>query len=159
VGGLTIQTVNNLVAIEPGETVLALLKRMQETQSLQTRHASAPRALVMDALGPESAELYPWIPSNATFNWVGANMPSSKDQFKQIEVVDVVISRGMFGFFLMGGMVVMNEGVKLWIKVQGATFGESELDQMAGELQRLTQWLVEERNWVRRVEASSELYA
>ncbi|KAK4443049.1 hypothetical protein QBC34DRAFT_443652, partial [Podospora aff. communis PSN243] len=157
VGGLTIQTVNNLVAIDPNESVIALLKRMQESQTLQTKYASAPRALVMDALGPESAELYPWIPSNATFNWVGANMPSSKDQYKQIEVVDVVISRGMFGFFVMGGMIVMKDGVKVWIKVQGATFEGSELDGFAASLQRLTQWLVREENWGREVNQSRGL--
>jgi len=85
-------------------------------------------------------------------------MPNSKDQFKQIEVVEVVISRAMFGFFLMGGMIVIEGGVKLWIKVQGLTFGENELDEMAGELQRLTQWLVREENWGRRVEELQELY-
>jgi len=158
VGGLTIQTVNNLVSIAPNETVIAFLKRMGVTQALQTKHASAPRALVMDSLGPESAELYPWLPSAATFNWVGANMPSSKDQFKRFEVVDVVLSREMFGFFLMGGMIATESGVKLWIKIQGATFGLADLGPMADELQRLTQWLVKEDNWERGMEQHEELY-
>jgi len=158
VGGLTMQTVNNLVSAVPGETVISFLQRMQDTQTLQTKHASAPRALIIEALGPESAGTFPRIASNSTFNWLGATMPNSKDQFKQIEVVEVVISRAMFGFFLMGGMIVIEGGVKLWIKVQGLTFGENELDEMAGELQRLTQWLVREENWGRRVEELQELY-
>jgi len=112
----------------------------------------------MDALDPESAELYPAIPSIATFNWVGATMPSSKDQFKNIEVVEVVISRGMFGFFLMGGMILTGEGVKIWFKVQGATFTGGELEEMAGELQRLTQWLVAEGSWERRVQELGVLH-
>ncbi|KAK0618815.1 hypothetical protein B0T14DRAFT_565725 [Immersiella caudata] len=136
VGGLTIQVVNNLVAVNPAES---------------TKHAPAPHALVMNALSPESAELHPWIPSNATFNWVGATMPSSKDQFKQIELVDVAISRGMFGFFVMGGMIGTKDGVKLLIKVQGATFGGRELDKFAISLQRWTQWLVHEESWDREV--------
>jgi len=121
---------------------------MQELQRLQTKHASAPQAALAEALGRESADLIPWIGVTANFNWLGSNMPvSSKGEFQSFEVVDVLLSRETFGFFLMGGLLATQSGVKLFIKVHGATFGTESLREKTAELVRLTSWLVDEQNW------------
>lgn len=65
-GGQTLQTVINLASIEPEETVLSLLRRMQDTQTLQSRHAAAPRFHLMEALG-DAGELVPWVANMALF--------------------------------------------------------------------------------------------
>lgn len=64
----------------------------------------------------------------------------------------MVLNREVFGFFLIGGMIVMESGVGLWFGLQGATFGQAELEKMASELQSVTQWLISEVNWRRGIE-------
>lgn len=64
--GQTLQTVVNITFVRPEETVLSFLQRMQAEQTLQTRHAAAPRLSVMDALG-DAGELVPWIANTALF--------------------------------------------------------------------------------------------
>lgn len=161
VSGLTMQSGINLVSFQPDETVLDFLKRMQTTQALQTKHAAAPRLMVFDELGsPEAIQLHTWIPYTAMFNWVGANQPWDKEQYKTFELVNVVISREIFGFMVMSGMILLppsvetgsEGGVKLWVKLHTATFGLAEMGGYVRELEGLTKWLVDERNWERRVD-------
>lgn len=64
--GQTLQTVVSITSVEQEETVLSYLKRMQAEQTLQTRHAAAPRLSVMNDLG-ESGELVPWVANTALF--------------------------------------------------------------------------------------------
>ena len=161
VSGLTIQSGINLVSFLPDETVLEFLKRMQTTQTLQTKHAAAPRLKIFDALGsPEAIQLHTWIPYTALFNWVGANRPWDKDQYKTFELVNVVISREIFGFMVVCGMILLppspetgaEGGVKLWIKLHTTTFGLVEMGGYVRQLEALTNWLVDEGNWERRVD-------
>jgi hypothetical protein len=147
-GGLTIQTVVNLVSIAHEETVVAFLRRLQATQILQTRHAAAPRVALMEALGPEAGPLVPWITNVALFSWLGSQRMQD-NSFRHIELARVQASHEAFGFFVIGGVFQGSGEGKggIWISLKGATFGQRELEKLANELQLLTTWLVEEEHW------------
>ncbi|KAH8879155.1 acetyl-CoA synthetase-like protein [Thozetella sp. PMI_491] len=153
VGGLTIQVVVNLVSIVSGETVLSFLRRMQTTQTLQTRYASAPRLAIMDALGPDAGPLIPWIATTALFNWIGAQR-AQNSSFEHIAQADVSVRREAFGFFVVGGLAqgLSGEDEVMWMTLRGATLGLRELTEMAEELGRLTRWLLRKDNWEAMIE-------
>ncbi|KAK3682370.1 hypothetical protein B0T22DRAFT_386771 [Podospora appendiculata] len=151
VGGLTIQSIINLVSIQRDETAIAFMQRIQAAQKLQTKHASAPRRAIFDAIGPDAAAMVPWVGVAANFNWLGANMRETKDRFSSFEIAGILIDRRVFGCFLMGGMMASESGTKLWIDLHGTTFSLAELHDMTRELEQLTTWLLDESNWGRHV--------
>lgn len=147
-GGQTIQTVANLVGLEPNETVLAFLQRTQFDQTQQTKYANAPRGLVMEALGPDAGPLVPWITNTALFNWLGAKQPGQGQFSSGLELARVIHSQEAFSFFLMASMTATQH---VWMMLKGATFGQQALGEMLERLERLATWLVEEENWARSV--------
>ncbi|KAK3332214.1 hypothetical protein B0T19DRAFT_398001 [Cercophora scortea] len=135
----------------PKSMAIAFMQRIQAAQILQTKHASAPRRAIFDAIGPDAAAMVPWIGVAANFNWLGANMRETKDRFSSFEIAGILIDRRVFGCFLMGGMMASESGVNLWIDLHGTTFTLADLHDMTRELERLTTWLLDESNWGRRV--------
>lgn len=146
--GQTIQTVANLVGLEPNETVLAFLQRTQFDQTQQTIHANAPRGLVMEALGHDAGPLVPWITNTAMFNWLGAKMPGQGHFSSGLELAPAVSSQEAFSFLLMASMTATQH---VWMQLRGATFGQQVLGRMLEKLERLATWLVAEENWARAV--------
>ena len=59
VGGQLINPVMDLISLNPGESKLAFLERLQEEQILQSKHAAAPLKEIMRGLDPETADLFP----------------------------------------------------------------------------------------------------
>jgi hypothetical protein len=153
VGGQTIQSSVSVVAPKEDDTSLSFLKQLQTDQALQTKHAAAPRLLVIEALGKEAGTLLPWIGSTV-FNWLGHTMVSPKLQHLQISPPQ--LSPEVFSFFVACGMTASQE---LFVSLRGATFGLAELGQFAHELASLAQWLVKEENWERNVSESQEVWS
>jgi hypothetical protein len=144
-GGLTIQTIANNVVLEPQETVIAFLQRMQRDQILQSRYAAAPICAIMEALGPEDGRMVPWTTNTVLFNWLGGELSGPKRA--GVDVVEVTVGRDVFGFFVTAGLA---QG-KMWIKLRGASLGLQELDEIGIDLKGLVQWTVEKPNAIKPI--------
>ncbi|KAH8664402.1 hypothetical protein BX600DRAFT_436950 [Xylariales sp. PMI_506] len=153
VGGQTIQSCLNVVAPGEHDTVIGFLKNLQSDQILQTKHAAAPRLLVMNALGEDARLLVPWIGAMTVFNWIGH--PAASAPLQHLKALAVRVSPKVFGFFMMCGM---KGSQGMWIRLRGATFGLMELRQFVRELELLAQWLVKEDNWERKISESEEVW-
>jgi hypothetical protein len=144
VAGPTIQSVINLVEIKPGESVIAFLQRMQEDQTNLTKYASVPWRELMSALG-EAGHMLPNVTQAQVYNWVPGMGTTGTNPYNNFQMLNAVV-RPQVGFAVNVGMGGP-EGNTVFMHVRGDSLTETEMTEMAKDLETVTTWMVEKKNW------------
>lgn len=155
VAGPTISSVINLIPItDPSESVLAFLQRMQVDQVNLTKYAAAPWREIMASLGKKDGGLIPQVTTTQIFNWVPGFGTTGTDPYSCFRVVNAVV-RPLVGFGVNAGLGG-EKGCTVFLHLRGDAFGALEMKTLAGELERIVLWILEEANWGRGVGAFRE---
>lgn len=150
VAGPTFNTVLNLVALHPEETVLGFLNRIQHDQANLTKYASVPWHEVFPRI-----DCTPDIMSKAVdsliFNWMpGLGAMGANLEFQNMTITQVHI-RTKLGMLASAGM--SGDGKNMVMMLQGSLSNMSTMwiERVGEEWKRLCLWLSAEGSWYRPV--------
>lgn len=155
IGGQLFQSVLNIVSLNPSETTLDFLTRLQDEQVTQTKYASAPWKEIMRGLDQESAALFPTLATNCFFNWLGSNIQGA-NAYTNIELLEAFIRRDVATFVNNASMVGGKDGDKIMLHLRGSVWSIEELRGFAEQIGAATAWLTDGKNWSRPVEEFRE---
>lgn len=152
VSGPAYQMVFNIVEVErdAGETVLEFLSRMQEDQTLLTKHAAVPLSAVMKGLNevsPGAGELIPRIVDTQHFNWTPGLGTTGTDPHQHFKMV-AAECRPTIGLIVAAGLGGKeNQTIFLKVYGDGVYIGKEEAVRLGEQVQAITKWLATILNW------------
>ncbi|KUI64337.1 Acyl-CoA synthetase family member 2, mitochondrial [Cytospora mali] len=144
VSGPAYQNVTNLVEIREDETVLAFLGRIQDEQTLLTKHAAAPLREIMRGL-IDGEELVPEVIGAQVYNWVPGLGTTGTNPYHHHELLNAVV-RPHLGLSLNCGLGGPQNQTVI-IQVRGDGFDLDGLRKVGEELETITKWLVSKEQW------------
>lgn len=144
VAGQLINPLLNLISLQPGETKLEFLERLQSEQTEHGKYAAAPFKEVMKAMDPETAEMFPHYNTECVYNWLGTNILGT-NAYANLELV-VAHNRQDLHRFYHGASLIRDPegGDKLVIQMKGSAFSVAELEVFAAKIGKVAAWLVED---------------
>ncbi|KAF2448804.1 acetyl-CoA synthetase-like protein [Karstenula rhodostoma CBS 690.94] len=150
VAGPTMNAVTNVISVDPAETALAFLTRLQEDQLALTAHAHVPWRRViaaLDALHPaeKAGDLFCDIHRAQFMTWV----PGVLGTYERLRVAAMGIRAALGLVFVagLGGPEATMYGISLRWDV--ANYSAEEVRRFVGDTERAVLWLLEEGNWGR----------
>ncbi|KAF2434213.1 acetyl-CoA synthetase-like protein [Tothia fuscella] len=150
VAGPTIQSVINLIKVNPQETVIAFLHRMQEDQTNLTKHASAPWKEIMAALGPDAGKLLSIVTQAQIFNWVPEMGTTGTNPFSHFEILKAVV-RPEVGLAVNAGLGGKESGT-MFLHIRGDGLDFRALQEIAYDLEKIIRWIVAPDHWNKAVD-------
>lgn len=144
VSGPTYQNVTNLVEIQESETVLAFMGRVQEEQTLLTKHAAAPWREIMKGL-EEGDKLIPKVISAQVYNWVPGLGTTGTNPHQHHELLNAIV-RPHQGLSLNCGLGGPQNQTFI-VQVRGDGFDRDGLRKVGEEVEAITRWLVSKEHW------------
>ncbi|ROV92074.1 hypothetical protein VPNG_09818 [Cytospora leucostoma] len=144
VNGPTYQNVTNLVEIKESETVLAFLERMQEEQTLLTKHAAAPWREIIKGLKDGDKSILKVI-SAQVYNWVPGLGTTGTNPHHHHEVLNAIV-RPHQGLSLNCGLGGPQNQTFI-VQVRGDGFDRDGLRKVGEEVEAITRWLVGKEHW------------
>jgi hypothetical protein len=133
VGGQTLQPVLNHISLDPSETCLDYLNRLQVDAHQQTKYAAAPLKSIMADLDPSVVDLFPDYLVGCRFNWLGTNINRGK-MYKNLDSAGLVF-RPDARFAVEAVMERTKEGDSLKLTVKARLFPVAELEGFAREIE------------------------
>lgn len=144
VSGPAYQNVCNLLEIKNEETVLAFLGRVQDEQTLLTKHAAAPLKEIMKGL-EKGEELVPEVIGAQVYNWVPGLGTTGTNPHHNHEVLAAVV-RPHLGLSLNCGLGGPQNQTVI-VQVRGDGFDMDGLRKVGEEIEAITKWLVSKEHW------------
>lgn len=144
VSGPAYQNVTNLLEIKGDETVLEFLGRVQDEQTLLTKHAAAPLKEIMKGL-EIGEELVPEIIGAQVYNWVPGLGTTGTNPHQHHEVLTAVV-RPHLGLSLNCGLGGPQNQTVI-VQVRGDGFDLDGLRKVGEEIEAITKWLVSRKHW------------
>jgi hypothetical protein len=156
VAGPTIESVINLIPINPSETILDFLQKMQEDQLNLTKYASTPWREIMASLG-EAGKMIPEVNTTQIFNWVPGFGTTGTNPYDNFRMVNAVV-RPQVGLAVNAGLGG-EKSTTIFLHLRGDALTVEELQELAKELERITVWITKLENWEREVGGFKESLA
>ncbi|KAL4916104.1 hypothetical protein BDW62DRAFT_202941 [Aspergillus aurantiobrunneus] len=144
VAGPTLQSVINLMEIDPDETVLSLLDRVQAEQIALTRYATAPFRQIMRGLGA-AGDMLPWIVGHQAFNWVPAMGGVVNNQYRNMDMVGLYANPSA-GIGVLAGMGGSGSN-RVFLQAFGQVESSEKLRELLICMERVAVWLTERSHW------------
>jgi hypothetical protein len=144
VGGQIINPVFNLISLNPGESKLTFLERLQEEQLLQSKHAAAPLKEIMRGLDPETAERFPDYCTECVYNWLGTNIKGT-NAYENLEVLGAINRRDVHRFYNGASLVRDGKGNdSIVLQIKGSVFSIAEMEQFGKKIEKVACWLMQD---------------
>lgn len=152
VAGPTMNAVTNLISVDPTETTLAFLTRLQADQLQLTAHSHAPWRRIIDALntlhpGENAGSLLYETHRTQFLTWV----PGVLGEYERMRVAAIAIRAALGLVFVagLGGPRATSYGISLRWDVANYSVGETM--RFVRDVERAVLWMLEEGNWGRGV--------
>lgn len=150
----------DLIKVQPQETVVSLLARLQKLQSKLTKYASAPDLEIMKGLGPEAAAMMEDVGRRQILNWAPGvgTMAETKDVMSD-QSLGLIFMRARTdeGFIWVAGMGGEdNQTFYLKAIYDDANFKKAEAAEWVEEVLKIVGWMAKEENWKKGVGAVVE---
>jgi hypothetical protein len=148
VAGPTFNASIALVCLEPGETVMRYLKRMQTSELELPRYASVPWNEVFKRLGLSASEILPAASNSLLFNWfpglAAQVFGENPHQNLRITSTPLRTSVGLLANAGVGG--ADGTQVVFWLNGAIANTSTEMIEQIANEWKQAVLWLSEPLN-------------
>lgn len=148
VSGPTMNAVTNVIPVDPSETALAFLNRLQAEQLELTKYSHAPWRRVIDALnalhpGENAGEFLYETHRTQFLTWV----PGALGDYERIRVAQIAIRAALGLVFVagLGGPTATTYGISLRWDV--ANYSAEETMRFTKDVERGVLWMLEEENW------------
>jgi hypothetical protein len=152
VGGQLINPVLDLISLNPGESKLTFLERLQEEQILQSKHAAAPLKEIMRGLDPEAAEQFPDYCTECIYNWLGTNIKGT-NAYENIEILGTLNRRDVHRLCINASLVRDGKGNdSIMLHIKSSVFSIAEMEEFGRKIEKVACWLM--RDMDQSIEAS-----
>lgn len=108
----------------------------------------------MGSLGTEAGGMIPQVTTTQIFNWVPGFGTTGTNPYENFRMVHAVV-RPLIGLAVNAGLGG-KEGCTVFLHLRGDSLTVSELKGLAGDLERIVLWILEEGNLGRSVEYYQE---
>ncbi len=154
INGPCVQGSLNKIPIQPNETILSVLARLQDEQQLLNKHAFAPRRQLVEALnagtstetGMKDGEVMVDAFKRQIFNWLPTAPEFSYSHLKKIQLE----SRTDCGL-LWNCIMIDQTTLQIHATWDDAQLSKKEIEEMLGELMRISEAFAKEENWKKTV--------